>query len=271
MTPPNTKWPSVFYTVWDEAWAALTQPRQYIKWAYQPFRRSVAYLSILLGIIAIAVTIYLALVGWPQVQQAREWLSQNVPQITFKDGQMSIENDETFLFSDNQDIYLKVDAQQALADSDVDAFYGVGIVAAGDGVYIRNNGNERTETYKDLGLTDTTFTGGDLANGLGRAVKILLAISPLLLFVLLLAQALLQTFIVTVVFYFLGSRRAHFMGLWSMALYAMTGALAAGYLLTIFLPIPYITQIIFVVYMTLAVYQLHKFLDFQDQYRQQQS
>jgi lysylphosphatidylglycerol synthetase-like protein (DUF2156 family) len=267
IAPQKTKWPSVLYTVWDEAWLALSQPRQYIKWAYQPFRRSLAYLSILLAIMSIASTIYYFLNVRPQIKEGQAWLAENLPQVVFTDGRMTIAGDETFLLSDNEQVFFKVDPTESLDGVEVDPFYEVAVLVLNDGLYTRKGEDINTLPYQELGIVNATFNGQDVARGIEGVLNVLKILTPFLIFAYLLVTKLILTFLVSLLFYLFGGMRATLKGIWSMSLYAMTPALLAGYLSFLFLPVQGVGTVVFLVYLTMAMVNFHRFLDFQSNYR----
>lgn len=270
IAPQKPKFPAVIYTVWDEAWLALTQPRQYIKWAYQPFRRSLAYLSILIGIISVVATLYYFINVRPQIQLAQTWLTENLPQVTFTDGRMSIAGDETFLLSDNEEVFFKVDPTEELASVEADPFYQVTVLVLHDGLYTRRGEETSVFPYRDLGIPNATFTGEQVAAGIDRILGVLTVIAPFLIFAYIFVSKMVLTFLVSLLFFLFGGLRAPFMSVWSMSLYALTPGLLAGYVSFLFLPLQGIGTVVFLVYFTLAMINLHKFLNFQAQYQKTQ-
>lgn len=263
----NTKWPSVFYTVWDEAWIALTQPRQYIRWAYQPFGRSLAYLSILLAVFAVAITVYFFLNIRPQIRAGQEWIAQNLPQVTFTDSRMSIAGDETFLLSDNEQIFFKVDPTESLENVEADPFYEVTVLILNDGVYVRDGEDVNQLTYQDLRITQASFDGQDVSTAIDKMINALKVVGPLLIFGYLMLSNLVLTFVLSFIAYLFSGLRAPLKAFWSMAVYALTPALIAGYLAYLFIPnVSGISTLVLLIYFTLANINFHKFLDFQANY-----
>ena len=270
-TPDQNQWPPVFYTLWDEAWDAIAKPRQYIKWAYQPFKRSLQYLAILLAILSIAITSYFYLAIRPELVTAQSWLGANVPQVTVASGKLAITDDKTFQYTtDNKDLYIKVDPTVTLAQASLDPVYDNGLLVLQDGVYARTEGQVQTNTYADLGLDQVNFTGQQAASFIGGFLTWAIVIVPVTVFVYLFLSNLVFTFLASVVYWIFSWWRLPLRRVWSMSLYALTPGLLVGYLSFIFYPIPGITSIVFFIYLMLAVIQYWRFLDFQAKWKDKQ-
>jgi len=257
--------PSVFLTVWDDVVVALTSPRKYIKWAMQPFGRSVAYLCILLAVMALVATAYVNIVLAPQANQAATWVEQHLPRLTFTDGNLSIADGQTFLASDDDQYSVQVDASEKLADVGIDKFYRLGAFVAQDGILLRIDDSTEIVTYSDMHLVNASFDGKDVARWIRDGMRLSWFIVPILVFVYLFIGRMLMTVLITFLFVLFSGFRLNFEHVWSMAIYAQTPALVVSYILFIFGGVPFISTMVFVIYLSMAVSSYNRFMDMKAQ------
>jgi hypothetical protein len=159
----GTTRPPVFLTVWQDAWIAITQPRQYLRWAFQPFKRSVAYLAILVAVMSVVATIYFFMTIKPAVEEAFIWAEDAVPQITVKNEQLFIEDDETFTFTDGDQFFFKVDPTITKDDeASIDTFYEAGMLITKDEVITRSEGGVERIAISETGLEGFSVNGQQL-------------------------------------------------------------------------------------------------------------
>lgn len=254
---------SVFLTVWDDAWAALRNTRYYVKWAVQPFGRSVAYLAIILAASSIVTTVYMALALRPQWLTLRAWIIETIPMVTMAGGQLSVLDDQMFTFSDNDQIFIRLDATDALADVVIDPFYSFGLVVAKDGLMIRDESKVQTYSYAEQEIPDFVTDGQGIAQRVSRWIVLALIQLPFLLLAMFLAAALMFTGISAGIVTLFSGFRLPFMPIWAMALYAMTPSLLASHLLFILAPgaVLFLPSIVFFSYWVMAIVNYQRFLD----------
>lgn len=252
----------VFYTVWQDAWLAIRQPRQYIKWAIQPFSRSVKYLLILVFVISLVSTIYFYLNLKPHIIEFQAWVAEAVPEVTYQDGLLSIEDDKPFSYTDSDQVYFKIDTTQSLEDDpSIDNFYQVGFLMTSDALLYRTDGELETIAYEEFGLKDFKFDGALVSRWLGRLLNIAFLAVPLAVFAyMMIAKLLFSAFFAFLYFMFSGFKY-DFVQVWSVAIYALTPAIVAGYLSFIFAPIFGFYTFIFLIYMIVAMSHYRKFIE----------
>lgn len=262
--PPLLDEGSIFLTVWDDAWAAITKPRYYVKWAVQPFGRSVAYVSILLTVMALVTSIYTVLTLRPDWLRARVWIEEQVPPLTMKDGTLSIEGDQTFSFSDNSDIFIRVDTTDRLSDVAIDPFYRFGLIVTADGLLMRSEHETTAKTYNELNLEPFSADGKTIAAALGRWLTILAVVCPFMVFAGLFLGNMIYVGLFSLFVSLISGFRLPIRSLWSMGLYALTPSLLASYITFIVYPLPLVSTLVFVTYMVMAVTNYRRFLDIKD-------
>lgn len=270
--PPLFEEKSVFLTVWDEAWAAISSPRMYVKWALQPLRRSIAYASILFAVMAVVTTVYVWLTVRPQWVEARAVIEESVPPFAITGGQLQIENDQTFTFSDNSDVFIRVDATDSMADLEVDPFYEFGMIVASDGIVVRAEGDVERIPYTEFVGEDFSMDGAGLAAALQKMLVALGLLLPILVFAALFVVNLAYTSFLSGVAVIASGLpagqagfRFSFAAVWSMSLYALTPFLLASHVFFVFYPNTALPWLVFLVYMFLALYHYRRFLDLKAQ------
>lgn len=259
----ESKYQPVFYTVWQDAYLALTQPRQYLIWAFQPFWRSLKYLFILSAVISIVSTVYFFINIRPFIQEFQVWVSDTVPQVAFTDSHLAVADDETFSFTDSDQFYFKVDPTVSLEDEpSIDAFYEVGLLLIEDGAVLRSNGTVEQIPYEEFGLNNFSFDGPSLSAWIENYVlKFAIVIVPILVFIYLIISKLIFSAFFSFLFFLFSGFRLNYVHVWSMAVYALTPAMLAGYVSFIFGPIVGLYSIVFLIYLTLAVGNYRRFTE----------
>ncbi len=263
--PPLIDEPSIFLTVWDEALASITKPRMYVKWAVQPFKRSLAYACIMFTVMALVTSIYTILTLRPQWIQARPWIEENVPMLTMKAGHLSIEGDKTFSFSDNSDVFVRVDTTDELKDVAIDPFYEFGMVVTSDGILIRQNQETTPYLYTDSWLGDFTADGHQIAAEMNTILTIGAVFLPFAVFIGLFISNVAYTGLFAAFVWLVSGLRVPIRVVWSMGLYALTPSLLSSYILFIVYPLPIVSTLVFVTYMAMAVMHYRRFLDIKAQ------
>jgi len=158
-------YPPVFVTVWQDAWLAITRPRQYLKWAFQPFWRSVKYIAILNALMAIVATAYLLITIKPALLEFADWAEEAIPQITLEEGILSIEDDQAFTYTDSDAFFFKIDPTQKSEDEPaIDNFYEIGILITQDEIVLKDEDQINRLKITDLGLKNFNFNGEVLAD-----------------------------------------------------------------------------------------------------------
>lgn len=259
----NKKYPSVFSTVWQDAWTALSKPRQYIVWALQPFWRSVKYIMILQAVVAIVGTVYFSIALRPQLQEVQVEVLQGFPLVIYENGEVTIEDDQTFTFTDSDRFYVKVDPTQSLAEEPViDGFYEFGFLLTKDGVIVGGQGDYQTLRYDQLRSKGFVLTADIISNWISTFLNWSLLFIPILLFLYFLISGLLFSLFFSVLYYIFSGFRLNLVHLWSMALYALTPVIVADYLVFIFGFPAMLSTIVFVIYFLVAAgaYQRSKII-----------
>lgn len=254
--------PSIFLTVWDEAWQAIRSPRRYVAWAFQPLSRSISYLALMCVLASIIWTAYFFLSFAPPLRQAALWAEENIPEVRVEDGLLSIEGGRTYTFSDNDRVFIRIDASEFLEDASIDAFYEEGLIVARDGILLRNNGRTTSTTFEEAGVTSLAFDGQSVRNFIQGFLRFAPLLVPAVLFVYLWGSKLLITALYSFLFSLFSGFRLTFKSVWSMAMYAQTPAMLASYLLFVFYPIPLAGTFVFLFYLSLAITHYLKFLQF---------
>ncbi len=269
-TPEETyREPSIFLTVWDEAWQSIRSPRRYVAWAFQPFKRSFAYLVLMCAVASIVSSIYFLSHVTPYMDEAAVWARTNIPAVRLENAQLSIENERTYTFSDNDRFYVRIDASDRLDDVAIDAFYENGIIVAKDGVLIREEGETEKTTFEEIGIRSASFDGPGIATWINTLRRFAPVIIPIAIFIYLVLAKFLLTGFYSVLFLIFSGFRFNLEHIWSMALYAQTPAMLASYILFVFFPgIPFISTLVFLVYLSLAVARYHQFLEFRNNLKQ---
>lgn len=263
--PPLLEDKSVFLTVWDEAWAAISNPRMYVKWALQPLRRSVAYAAILLAVMAIVTTIYVWLTMRPQLQQIREAIVQQAPPFTITDGRLEIADGKTFTFSDNSDIFIRIDGTDNVEDLSIDPFYQFGAIVAADGVILRADGDVQTIKYDEFVKEDVSMDGAGLVAVLDRITTMVFVFLPFLVFAMLFLSYMAYTVFISAIVSLASGFRFAFRPVWNMSLYALTPFLLASHIFFIFYPNTFLPWLVYMAYMFMALYHYRRFLDLKAQ------
>ena len=254
MKKQQNKYQPVFYTVWQDAWVAITKPQAYVKWAVQPAWRSVKYLIILLLVASIVATIFVYMKSKPGVEEFKTWAQENLPVITYTNGILSIEDDEIFTFTDSDEFYIKIDATQSFKDEPItDTFYNFGFVILKDGVVYGGQGDYETISYKEFGIKDFDLTKEEIAPLTDKLVRSVLILIPFLVFTYLLISKLIYTLLFAFIMW-LFSRQYPFKDFWNMALYALTPAMLIGYISFIFGVAPGVYSLVFVIYYLMAIH-----------------
>ena len=244
----------VFYTVWQDAWLALTKPRQYLTWVDQPFWRSVKYLMILSAVLAIAGTLYLFLQYRPKVESFRAWAGENLPTITYQDGKLFIEEDQSFSFTDSDSIFIKVDPTVGFADDPLpDAFYDISFLVLNDGILLGDAQQKDLLTYAEIELPNFVLTKENSSELIDKGVTVLLIVLPIIFFLYSVMAKLLYTLVFVAVMHLFTGLQLRFASLWNLAIYALTPAILAGYLGLIFFSVAGLYSLVFVVYFVMAV------------------
>lgn len=259
--PPLIQEPSIFLTVWDEAWAAISKPRYYVKWALQPLSRSISYACLLFTVMALVTTIYTVLTARPHWQAARAWITAEVPTVTMQDHQLSLENDKTFFFSDNAEVFIRVDTTDVLADVAIDSFYTVGLIVARDGVLLRMQDETSPITYKEFEIPNFSADGPVIADAAQTLVIAGVVAMPFFIFASMFISNMLYTAIFSLFVHVVSRFTITFKAVWAMSMYALTPSMLASYIVFVLYPLPYVSTIVFVVYMVMAVTYYRRFLD----------
>lgn len=254
--------PPVYLTVWNEAWLALTQPRQYIRWAFQPLSRSIAYIAILNILLSLITTSYVFIVVKPQVFAFSEWARDEVPTISLADGKLSIEGEKTFGFSDSDRFYFKIDTTQSQEDEPfIDNFYEAGLLITSDQILLADNGSTEADFFSDLGVPDFSFDGEALADKLESFFTLItIFILPLVFFLYHMVAKLFFSFFFATILMITTGFKHDLLRLWSMAIYALTPAILAGYVSLIFYPILGFYTLVFLSYYFWAYLAFTRFL-----------
>lgn len=247
-------YPPVILTLWQDAWSAITQPSKAIRWALQPFRRTIGYLFLLSIVLAIVSTAYFFIRLKPAIESFRDWSVENVPAISFADGTLSIEDDETFGFTDSDQFYFKVDPTQSVDDEPmIDSFYEAGILITSDQIIIQEKDNrDRTEiiNLNELEVGNFTFDGNSIASFINDVLMPLsYVVVPLIVFVYIFFAKLLYSLFFSVLLFFFTGLKYNLVHLWAIAISALTPAILAGYLSFIFAPIFGLYTFVFIAYL----------------------
>lgn len=259
--PPLIEEPSVLLTVWDDAWAAITKPRYYVKWAVLPFKRALAYACILFTVMALVTSIYAVLTVRGEWLAARPWIETNIPTLTMTDNQLSIEGDKTFSYSDNSEIFIRVDTTDQLKDVAIDPFYQFGIVVTSDGVLVRSEGKTTAKLFSDSPVDNFTTNGAEIAAGANRLLITLAILLPFFMFAWFFIGNMMYTGVFAFLMSLVNGFRPPMRVIWTMALYALTPSLLVSYLLFIVYPLPLVSNLVFFVYLVLATLHYRRFMD----------
>lgn len=251
----------VFYTIWQDVWTALTRPRQYVEWALQPFSRTVTYLFFIAAFMAAVSTIFFYLNIRPEIVGLRDRARSAVPAVSYQDGLLSIEDDKPFTFTDSDEFFFKIDVTQSLAENPaIDSFYEVGILLTSDGAVFRTGTETESLVYQELWGGNFGFDGDSVDTFIDILLKLAIVIIPVLVICYTLLAKLLYSAIFAFIYWMFAGFKLNFVHLWSIAVYALTPAIAVGYFAFVFYPILGLHTMVFLIYMALAVSHYNRFI-----------
>jgi len=253
------EYPSVFYTVWQEAWASISKPRHYLVWTKQPMSRSFSYFLFIHVVLSLVMTGFFFINLQPVLQQVEEEFSSSFPSLSYTPGALSIVGDKSYSFTDNQSVFFKIDTKESIQDEPtIDSFYEIGLLLTKDGAVSSINGEISIYPYTDLLNNSFELTGEQL----GREVQTFLnwswIVVPLFLCLYLVITKFIFALFFAFVYYLFSLRKLNLQHLMALSLYALTPATLVSYLSFIFYPISGAYTLTFLIYMTMVLYYYRK-------------
>lgn len=266
------QYPPVFLTVWQDAWVAITRPRQYLKWAFQPFWRSVKYLMILSAVMSLVATAYFLINLQPALRDFQEYARTSIPQVDYMNGQLVIEDDQSFIYTDSDTIFFKVDPTLKLEDQPrIDTFYEQGTLFTRDGLIRKTAYDDQAEVlYADILMRDFSFSGNSIADWIDTYLfGLAIVFIPVLVFLYTILAKLFYTAFFAGMITVVSGLKLDFVQVWTIAIYALTPAILIGYLSFIFFPIDAIYTTVFIIYLIMALGHYRRFQGLKDKINQQ--
>lgn len=253
-------YPPVLYTVWQDAWIAITAPRQYLRWAFQPVWRSVRYLLFLQFVFTIIVSISLYFQTQPMFDNVQAWAQENLPLITYEDGKLRVDEDETILFTDSDAFFFKLDTTQKLEDEPrVDVFYESGVLFVEDGIVASQLGEYQEYEYSTLKLPNFVLSKETFPTWRKQIELVLVTIVPIFIFLSLAVSRLFTAAVFSGLAWLFSGFKLAYKPVYNLAIYAMTPAMLIGYLASLLFGVSSAFTFIFVLYFLIAVNFLKKF------------
>lgn len=249
-------YPAVFLTIWQDAGNALISAKSYVLWALQPFKRSVVFLLYLQIFVSIIWSIFFMIKIKPQIIEIKEQVRERFPEVTLKNNNLSIENDQTFVFTDSDSVFIKVDPLQSLEDNpSIDTFYENGVLVLKDGFYLLEDGEVEQVLYD---WPDFYLNAEIVSDAIDKFLVASYVIVPLLIFIASFLFHFFVTAFFAVLFWFFSRTKYNLVHLWSMGIYATVPAMVAHYIEFIFFPTANISMVIFLIYYSVALYQYQR-------------
>jgi len=254
-------YPPVALTLWQDAWVAISQPSKALKWALQPFKRSVVYLVLISIVLSLISTAYFFITLRPAIESFKQWAIATVPEVTFDQGVLSTKDDQTIGFTDSDTFFFKVDPTQTKEDDpQIDSFYSGGVLITSDQLIIRDEGRKDVLNFSEFTDKQFSFSGDSIALFIDqKLIPYSFVLVPLIVFIYTVLAKLLYTLFFSVVYWFLTGLRFNLVRMWSIAIYSLTPAIVAGYISFIFAPVLGVYTLVFLLYFSFGLQSLKKF------------
>lgn len=254
-------YPPVVLTLWQDAWVAITQPSKALRWALQPFKRSVVYLLLLSVVLSLVSTAYFFITLRPAIESFRDWAIETIPEISFQEGKLSTKDDQTIRFTDSDSFFFKLDPTQTKEeDPRIDSFYEAGVLITSDQIIFKDGASLDTVNFSDFAENEFHLDGKSIGSFIDqKLIPASFLLVPLLVFLYTVLAKLMYTFFFSVVYWFLTGLKYDLVRMWSIAIYSLTPAIVVGYISFIFAPIFGLYTMVFLFYFWLGLSSLQKF------------
>lgn len=255
----------VYMTIWEDAFKAITSPKQYLRWALQPISRSFQYLALINLVLTIVTTIFFASIIRPEALLLADLIEKEIPSFTIsEEGILQIEQDQAFGFSDSDSFFFKIDPTISVEDEPfIDNFYEQGLLITSDQIIMQSlNQDPEVTNISELGLPQISGSGSGIASWIRTySLGLVLIILPPLLFLYYMVAKSLYSLFFAVMLYIGSGFKHNLMRFWSMGIYALTPAIIAGHIAFVTTPISGLYTAVFVFYLFSAYLHYLRFLN----------
>ncbi len=254
-------YPPVVLTIWQDAWVAISQPNKALKWALQPFKRSVVYLVLLSIVLSLVSTAYFFINLRPAIESFRDWAIASIPEVSLQEGLLSIKDDQTISFTDSDTFFFKVDPTQSSEEQPaIDSFYEAGILITSDQLIFKDARSIETINFSEFSDAEINFDGKSIGSFIDqKLIPASFIFIPLIVFLYTVVAKLFYSLLFSVLYWFLTGLKYDLMRMWSIAIYSLTPAIVAGYISFIFAPVFGLYTMVFLFYFWFGLNSLRKF------------